>query len=651
MKKSIFTITLFLILGLLQTTAQTQLTSIPTVYITTDNGEFVVDKEVYLSGKITIKSSVPSEEITNVKTEVRGRGNSTWNLAKKPYRLKLDKKASLFGLPAQEKSWVLLANHADKTLMRNALAFKISEILGFEFTPSVKFVDLMFNNVFMGSYMLSDQIEVADFRVPVEKQSDTDTTEPAIAGGYLLEIDGFANSEPVWFTTNQGLKITVKYPKDDEINDEQLAYITNFTQNFENALFSSNFKNPLTGYRAMVDTVSLINWYIACELTGNPDSFWSTYIYKKRSENKFFFGPLWDFDIAFNNDSRLGDAVHKLMRNSAHNPRTWIQRLWQDEWFQQAVERRWIELVNSGLESQLITYINNTETLLQASQQLNFQEWNVLNQRVYLETFLFPTYKGGVDYLKQYINDRIDFLSQNFVTPKPTEPFVAEDYYYHIVNKRTNNAIDVTGESLELNAPLMMWEQTEGDDGQLWRIEPLDNSLFRFINKQSGLAMTADGWAKNLIQTTIDEKKENQQWEIVPLFTGGTYGILNPSSGLSVNNSGGGFDNGNPVIVYDNNMTLEDKLNQHWYLKKVEKMTSGNKLVEQHDFYFYVNSQTLFYKNMPNNSTLRIYDIQGNFVYEKRNILGDGYLDLIKKGIYILSIQTNQDVYNMRVIL
>jgi spore coat protein CotH len=283
--------------------------------------------------------------------------------------LKLDTKANFFGLPAKEKNWVLLANYADKTLMRNALAFKISELVGLEFTPSVKFVDLIFNGSFLGNYMISDQIEVAKYRVDVDKQEITDTLAPEVTGGYLLEIDGFAAGEPKWFITPEGLKITVKYPKDDEINDAQMSYITNFTNNFENNLFSANFKDPESGYRAMVDTATLVNWYIACELTGNSDSFWSTYVYKKRSEDKLYFGPLWDYDIAFNNDIRLGDAVDKLMRNEAHQPRTWIERIWQDEWFQQAVKRRWNELLAENIETKLLDYINSTADLLEESQR------------------------------------------------------------------------------------------------------------------------------------------------------------------------------------------------------------------------------------------------------------------------------------------
>ena len=404
--------------GAAQTTDQ--LTNIPTVYVVTDNSAPINSKEIYTTGTVTVASGDEAQCCTDVAMGIRGRGNSTWGMPKKPFRIKFDKKQRFLNNNANAKNWVLLANYADKTLLRNAIAFEISSFVGMEYTPSITFVDLVVNGEYLGNYMVTDQTEVKEGRVPVEEQEITDTEEPAITGGYLLEIDGFADSEPVWFTTGQGLKITIKYPKDDEINDAQQKYITDFTQKFENALFSENFTDPETGYRSMVDEESLVNWYIACELTGNSDSFWSTYIYKKRNDDRFYFGPLWDFDIAFNNDDRLGEATRKLMREHAHDPKTWISRIWKDQWFRTAVNTRWAELVEAGIEEELLAKVDYYATLIDKSQTMNFEKWNVLPNKVYHETYLFNTYKGGVDKLKEYITDRVAFLSESFADTDPS---------------------------------------------------------------------------------------------------------------------------------------------------------------------------------------------------------------------------------------
>ncbi len=400
--------------------ARERLTEIPTVYIDTEGSATVTGKSNYVKGTLTVMSADPAECCDALPMGVRGRGNSTWNMPKKPYRVKFDSKVNFLDLPAKAKSWVFLANYADKSLMRNAIAFEISSFVGMEYTPSIRFVDVVLNGEYLGNYMVTDQTEVAKGRVPVESQEVTDTEEPAITGGYLIELDGFADGEPVWFQTPQGIKVTVKYPKDDEINEAQLDYITRYVREFESRLFADNFSDPAAGYRSMADTESLVNWYIACELTANSDSFWSTYMYKKRGDDRLYFGPMWDYDIAFNNDSRIGDATRKLMRDSAHAPLTWIKRLWQDAWFRSAVNARWKELVDSGIEEYLLGKVEDYAALIDASQKLNFKKWDILSRKVYNELVVFPTYREGVDYLKSFISARVAFLTESFAADDPT---------------------------------------------------------------------------------------------------------------------------------------------------------------------------------------------------------------------------------------
>jgi hypothetical protein len=652
MKIKIYTLITWFVIGVFSLQGQQQRTNLPTFYLTTENNRDVSSKTTWIPGNITVVSSDVTENLDMPMT-IRGRGNSTWNLAKKPYRIKLESREHLLNLPAKEKNWVLLANHADKTLIRNAVAFKVSELLGFEFTPSARFVDVYLNSSFLGNYMLTDQVQVGkgDKRVDVEKLDTLDTELPQISGGYLLEIDGFASSEPLWFTTSQALKVTIKYPDDDDINAEQIQYIKDFTNSFENVLFSQNFTHPTLGYRSMVDTTSLINWYIASELTGNPDCFWSTYIYKRRDIDKFFFGPLWDFDIAFNNDNRLGDAVRKLMRDHAFNPRAWMQRFWQDDWFKLSVNRRWTELQNDNILDKLQAYIDSTVTLINASQQQNYQKWGNINRRVYNEQFLFTTYQQGVDYLKTYLTERTAFLTESFASTEPeipTPPFKAEDFYYSIINRGTNNAIAVRDQSLLENAHLVMWSPEQDDYSQQWEIEMIESDVYRFINRNSGLAMTGNGRAVNLIQTTVDNSSSAQKWKITPVFSGDLYALENIGSRYSVNNSGGNTANGTAVIEYDNNIFNESKRNQHWYIQKIEKIdfnTSLKQYGSNEGLSIYPNPATNYLRieqrgtaNLP----IAIYSLDGQCIYTAQmrdNTLTIQLRELnIHAGIYLVKV-------------
>ena len=482
-----------------------QLTNLPTIFINTKNGVGVTSKDNYVEAYVTVRGAKNAEDnITEVLTEIKGRGNSTWGMAKKPYRLKFDKKINFLGNEAKEKNWVLLANYADKTLLRNALAFETARnMFDFEFTPSVTFVDVVLNGKNLGNYTLTDQVEVKSKRVNVLEQETTVTAaDPEITGGYLIEVDGFADSEISWFQTTKGMKVTIKYPKDDEINSAQSNYIANYTQQMENALFSTNYTNAETGWRKYIDEASMVDWYIACELFGNSDSWWSTYMYKERDE-VFKFGPLWDFDIAFNNDDRLGDATQKLMRTYAHDPKTWIARWWQDAGFQANVKARWGELRAKGLKSFMNNYITEAAELLDESQENNFTVWNILSSKVYRELAARGSYEAEVNFLKQYVVNRISYLDGQWGLPTGIESSECNTSTIIAPNPVENgNDINVfVSDSMEGAVNVMV----ASVDGKVVY------SANEYMNMDNNITVSTNGWAKGMYIIVVKDNKGTTQ--------------------------------------------------------------------------------------------------------------------------------------------
>lgn len=654
MRKIIFSFFLFFSFSLV---GQEQLTNLPTFYINTVDNAPIVSKEEYVSGKLTIVSSDETENFAD-STEIRGRGNSTWGMPKKPFRIKLYKKASLLNRPAKEKSWVLLANYADKTLMRNAVAFKISELVELEFTPTARFVDVVLNGEFLGNYMMSDQIERATGRVDVEKQKTSDVSEPEITGGYLLELDGFAYTEPVWFRTPKGVAVTVKYPKDDDINNEQYRYISNYTSEFENVLFSSNFTDSEHGYRAYVDSATLINWYIACELTGNSDSFWSTYVYKKRNDPKFYFGPMWDYDIAFNNDYRLGDATEKLMREHAHEPKTWIRRFWEDPWFQNAVNERWKQLVENGIEQQLLDYINETQALLQQSQAKNYEKWPTLNQTVYREVYTFETYDEGVDYLKSYVSARVAFLNEAFKSSSGEEPEIKdfipeEDAYYTIRNRKSGNLVDLSDEKIGDAVKLVLWEAIEGKRSQHWRFERDVNDNFHIINRENGLAVKASNSAG--VQLVVDTLKATADfvWEIIPTNLENYFGVIGRAYGYCFNNSGGSMASGTSLIGWTSDINKSD--NAKFTFEKVITTGLVNKSVNVLSIKYSATNQSIYFVTdnlKSDNADIKIYSLSGSEVMSVNSLNLASSIDVstLMNGVYVVRLVMDNEVYSAKFI-
>ena len=133
---------------------------------------------------------------------------------------------------AKAKSWTLLANFADKTLLRNAVAACIGDFAGQPFTAGAQFVDLVLNGTYLGNYQLSDQMEVRKKRVDIDEQDEIPTEDANITGGYFLEVDGWATAEPVYYKTNRNVLVTVKSPDEEVIVSRQLEYIKNHMQLF-----------------------------------------------------------------------------------------------------------------------------------------------------------------------------------------------------------------------------------------------------------------------------------------------------------------------------------------------------------------------------------------------------------------------------------
>jgi hypothetical protein len=395
------------------------LTNIPTVTIHTTNAQDIVEKETYIKG---IATFIPADgkNIYSDSLEVKGRGNASWGFPKKPYRLKLYNKTNILGNPAKEKNWTLINNFGDKTLMRNLLAFDLSKRFDMPYTPAGQPVNVFLNGDYKGCYQLCDQIEVADKRVEVTKMKTTDIAGNNLTGGYLIEIDAYASQEISWFTSNlYQIPVTVKYPKDDEIVPQQYDYIKARFEEFLTAVNSTAYTNPSAGYRRYLDTETFIRHFLIGEMSGNTDTYWSVYMYKDRDSEKFFTGPVWDFDIAYENDNRtypINNITEWLCisNRSSHagNMRDVVKRLLSDPAFMTELKAVYAKYRDNGkiTEAALLKVIDDYASQLNTSQQLNFTRWNIMNAWVHQNPNTYGSYAGEVANVRNYVKNRIAWM-------------------------------------------------------------------------------------------------------------------------------------------------------------------------------------------------------------------------------------------------
>ena len=384
-----------------------QFTNLPTVVVNIANGEEVIEKEKNLISNVYIISEDGTDLLATSGTEIRGRGNASWNFEKKPYRLKFDEKQSPLGAPASAKKWTLISNHGDKTLMRNILAFEVSRRVGQEYTPFCHPVDLIINGEYRGCYQLCDQVEAASGRVPAKD-------------GYLIEIDAYAWDEEVMFASASGIPVTIKHPDEDDITDQQKKFINDYFNKFEAAALASNFTDPNSGYRKYLDLDSFLRNFIIGEFCANTDSFWSVYMYKDAADGRLCTGPTWDNDLSFDNDYRthpitdLDDYLCAL-KGSYAGERLYeiVMRIVKED---PQAKARLVELWEAALAegglSDIMSYMEDTAELLDESQKLNFKRWKILDQYVHMNFQALGSYEAEVNTVKEHIENRLTKLDQ-----------------------------------------------------------------------------------------------------------------------------------------------------------------------------------------------------------------------------------------------
>ncbi|MDE7125674.1 MAG: CotH kinase family protein, partial [Muribaculaceae bacterium] len=282
------------------------------------------------------------------------------------------------------------------------------------------FVDVIYNGEYEGAYQLCDQVEVNPGRVELTEMAPEDVAGDALTGGYFIEIDAYADQEISWFKSNKGIPVTIKSPDDDEIVAAQSAYIKDYFNKLETALWSSDFTDPDKGYRKYLDLESFIRYFIVCELDGNLDSFWSTYMWKERGEDKFQVGPVWDIDLGFQNYgspnpvNNMTDFLYTHNDASkANGMKDFVDRIIkQDAGAKKLLSDIWSELRQNGnlnyefFEERIDEYAKE----LEESQTLNFERWPILNMSVQKNQKVFGSYEGEVNNIKTFLSARFTKL-------------------------------------------------------------------------------------------------------------------------------------------------------------------------------------------------------------------------------------------------
>jgi hypothetical protein len=372
------------------------LPELPIISIMTENLQPVISRDDYITGEVEITSSNEDENLV-LALEIRGRGNSTWHFPKKPYQIRFDDKEKILGM-AKDKKWVLLANYSDKTMLRNEVAFNLSRFSDLDWTPDTRSVELFINNEYVGVYQIAQKVEESSNRVDIGDN------------GYLLEVDQLSrlDLDDIYFETNNYL-FNIKEPNLDA-GDDQYNIINDYIQLTENTLLGDNFTDPVEGYVKYIDVDSFIDWYLINEITKNNDAkFFSSVYMNYTPGGKLKMGPVWDYDISLGNiNYNNNETTDGFWIKNA----TWYSRLFEDPNFVSKVKSRFNYFYDNRNLFQ--EHIDSSALSLNQSKERNFFKWPILGIYVWPNNVFFPTYDEEVVYLKDWLNERLEWLNNNF---------------------------------------------------------------------------------------------------------------------------------------------------------------------------------------------------------------------------------------------
>lgn len=367
----------------------------PTVTIETSNNKSITSKDDYLNATISITDAGTNNELFN-SVMIKGRGNSTWLAPKKPYALKFYEKQAVLSLP-ENKSWVLLANYYDKTLLRNTTGLFLGGISLLDFTPRFYTVDLYLNNEYRGIYQLGEKIKEGKNRLNIGDD------------GFILEVDWKYNKDEVLFRTKH-LKhpVNIKSP-DVEYNDSNYQFIEDYVNKAESALYANNFKDENEGYRKYMNATSFADYYVIHEIAKSIDApFYTSCFMNLKRGDKLKMGPVWDFDLSFGNAGTAGGPSFDNPQGFYIKNQFWYIRLFEDPYFVELVKSRFNYYYDRRQD--IYDVIDSESAIIKKHIYKDNKVWGQLCSKNSSEESVKQAYQKEVDNLKNWIETRFKWL-------------------------------------------------------------------------------------------------------------------------------------------------------------------------------------------------------------------------------------------------
>ncbi len=260
--------------------------------------------------------------------KIKGRGNTTWDKNKKPFNLNYDGAVSIDGME-KTKKLSLLANYQDASLVRNRLLQDLSDAVGMPYASDSRFVDLYMNGTYLGSYQITQKVDIGKNNLVPEIDDDTHLNDDGTLKDefpFICEVDASAGDGDYWVQTSSAkCKLTLKGPEIDEGDPYYDEVLDIAKVKFDN-MYNSIRQNS-SNMQELVDLDSLTKIMLINELGKNWDVGVSSlyFVYKQAEDGtwKFFASPVWDYDNSLGNATGVVRDLQNMDVDDYEEPTGW----------------------------------------------------------------------------------------------------------------------------------------------------------------------------------------------------------------------------------------------------------------------------------------------------------------------------------------
>ncbi len=388
---------------------------------------------------------------------IKLRGNSSLSFAQKKYTIETrdeegnDLKTQLMGLPS-ESDWVLLAPYNDLSLVRDVFAYNMWTEMG-HWGPRTHMCEVFVNDEYMGVYAFCEKIKRDKNRVDIAKLKEDDLAERELTGGYIVRVDAYDQDDETFKSKVAGIQSnmwggsgtgtvtwTIFYPKKEDLQAEQKAYIQDYVDQMEQSFQQANYKDTIEGYARWIDVPSFVDYFIHTELSLNADGYKrSSYFFKDKDKadgttSKMEAGPVWDYNLAYGdcNFCNANNVKAWVYEGCSTNPTPALwKKLTQDPAFMDKVKDRYAQLRRTIISRQSIdSFFDDYAALLDEAKDRHYEKYDNLFQSgnsggwpwwggnsspiSYFAAYFVESYEEEIQTVKDWFGKRLAFLDEKW---------------------------------------------------------------------------------------------------------------------------------------------------------------------------------------------------------------------------------------------